>query len=98
MKSKIKAMLRNLYNEIPASTPKGKEAHLQIDKRPRTVNRINSFFFQTDGHSATLIENSSNTDVYIFSVLKIQNRSKQEALWTAVIQVTISLETIYTLT
>ena len=40
---------------------------------------MNSSFSQTDGHSATLIENSSN--IYFFLLifnLKLQNRTNQE--------------------
>ena len=36
---------------------------------------------QTDGHSANRIENSGNIYFYLFSFLKLQNKTEQEALY-----------------
>ena len=36
-----KAVVRNSYNHIPPSIPKGKEGHTQNDQRPRKTRTIN---------------------------------------------------------
>ena len=65
-------------SHILSSKPEGQETHTHVDKRPpktRTVNRT-STVSQIGGHSATLIENSSNIYFYIFSVLKYKNKTR----------------------
>ena len=63
-----------------------RSTHTQIDNRSRMNNS-----FPTDGHSATLTENSSN----IFLITK---QNKAGSRMTAVIQVTIVFEAIHTRT
>ena len=49
-------------------TQKRREPHTQMDKlKTRTVNRT-----QTGGHSANLIENSSNIYFYLLSILNFK--------------------------
>ena len=97
--SKKKGNDQELLQSYPTSHPqnkKGKDTH-KIDKRSRKKTRRRAeltSLSRTGGHLATITENGSNIYFTVF-LFQIKNKTKQEAQWATVIQLTVLLKTIY---